>query len=53
MEGEALIWYHNTLDIGQFNSCDTMVRELLVHFGSTAYDNPMEALTHLKQTSIM
>lgn len=51
MEGEALVWYQYALDTGEFNSWDTFVQALLVRFVPTAHDDPMEALTRLKQTS--
>lgn len=42
--------YHDALDTGQFNTWETFIRVLLVRFGPTAYDDPMQELTHLKQT---
>lgn len=51
MEGEALVWYKDALDSGQFTSCDSFVRAFQVRFGSSAYDDPMKALTCLKQTT--
>ncbi|KAK9999174.1 hypothetical protein SO802_018777 [Lithocarpus litseifolius] len=38
LDRKALIWFQN-------------VEQALQRFGVTAYDDPMEALTHLKQTS--
>ncbi|KAF5468876.1 hypothetical protein F2P56_012987 [Juglans regia] len=51
MEGEALLWYQDVVDGSIFNSWDSFVKALLARFGPTAYDDPMEALTRLKQTS--
>ncbi|KAF5447343.1 hypothetical protein F2P56_032901 [Juglans regia] len=51
MEGEALIWYQEGLDSGQFNSWESLILALQVRFGPSAYDDPMEALMKLKQTS--
>ncbi|XP_042965413.1 uncharacterized protein LOC122299304 [Carya illinoinensis] len=51
MTGEALVWYQDGVESGQFTSWETFVRSLLMRFGPTAYDDPMEALTRLKQTS--
>ncbi|KAF5471876.1 hypothetical protein F2P56_008640 [Juglans regia] len=51
MEGEALVWYQDAAESRQFTSWETFVRALLLRFGPTAYDDPMEALTRLKQTS--
>ncbi|XP_035542078.1 uncharacterized protein K02A2.6-like [Juglans regia] len=50
MDGEALVWYQEALEGGQFRDWDTFARSLLIRFGPTAYDDPMEALTRLKQT---
>ncbi|KAF5450138.1 hypothetical protein F2P56_030513 [Juglans regia] len=49
MDGEALIWYQEALDTAQFVSWETLMRAMLVRFGPTAYDDPMETLTRLKQ----
>ncbi|KAF5446449.1 hypothetical protein F2P56_032077, partial [Juglans regia] len=51
MQGEALIWYKGAWDSGQFNSWETFTRILQLRFGPTTYDDPMEALTRLKQTT--
>ncbi|KAF5456115.1 hypothetical protein F2P56_025626 [Juglans regia] len=51
MHGEALIWYKGAWDNGQFTSWETLTRILQIRFGPTTYDDPMEALTKLKQTS--
>lgn len=51
IEGETLVWYQDALDTGQFNSWETLVWALLILFGPTTYDDPMETLTCLKQTS--
>ncbi|XP_042980307.1 uncharacterized protein LOC122310468 [Carya illinoinensis] len=51
MASEALVWYQDGVESGQFTSWETFVRSLLMRFGPTAYDDPMEALTRLKQTS--
>lgn len=53
MESDALVWFQDTLGTSQFTSRETFIRVLLVRFGPIAYDNPMEALTYLKQTSIV
>ncbi|XP_035541674.1 uncharacterized protein LOC118344675 [Juglans regia] len=50
MDEEALVWYQEALEGGQFRDWDTFARSLLIRFGPTAYDDPMEALTCLKQT---
>lgn len=51
MEGEALIWYQDAWESGQLTSWEVFVRALLLRFCPTAYDDPMEALTRLKQTT--
>ncbi|XP_042964611.1 uncharacterized protein LOC122298826 [Carya illinoinensis] len=51
MDGEALVWYQNGLDSGQFNSWETLVVALQTRFGPSSFDDPMEALTRLRQTS--
>lgn len=34
----------------QFQDWDSFTKALLIRFGPNAYDNPMEALTRLRQT---
>ncbi|XP_042972855.1 uncharacterized protein LOC122304664 [Carya illinoinensis] len=51
MDGEALVWYQNGLDSRQFNSWETLVVALQTRFGPSSFDDPMEALTRLRQTS--
>ena len=51
MDQEALVWYQDAEDAGIFCNWEGMVQALYVRFGSTPYDDPMEALTRLKQTS--
>ncbi|KAF5463495.1 hypothetical protein F2P56_019406, partial [Juglans regia] len=51
MNGDALIWYQDAAETAQFNNWDTFSSALLLRFGLTAYDDPMEALTRLKQVS--
>ncbi|KAF5468520.1 hypothetical protein F2P56_012664 [Juglans regia] len=51
MEGEALVWYQTAFNSGQFNSWESLVMAMQVRFGPSAYDDPMEALTKLKQTT--
>lgn len=51
MEGDALVWYQEALDTAQFVSWETLVRVMLVRFGPSAYDDPLEALTRLKQVT--
>ncbi|KAF5454428.1 hypothetical protein F2P56_024094 [Juglans regia] len=51
MEGDALVWFQNAVEGGFCRDWDTFCRSSLLRFGPTAYDDPMEALTRLKQTS--
>lgn len=52
MEGEALIWFQDADESGQFPTWDAFVQSLLTCFGLT-YDDPMEALMRLRQSSSM
>ena len=51
LDGEALIWFRDAEQIGGFASWEVFVKALQTCFGVTAYDDPMEVLTRLKQTS--
>ncbi|KAF5471969.1 hypothetical protein F2P56_008726 [Juglans regia] len=51
MDGEALVWYQSALDAGQFNSWESLVMSMQGRFGPSAFDDPMEALTKLRQTT--
>ena len=48
MEDEALIWFQDAKETGQFISWEAFVRALHTRFGALAYDDPMEALTKSK-----
>jgi hypothetical protein len=50
MEGEALIWFQEAEFSGLINTWDTFAKACLVRFGPTAYDDPMESPTRLRQT---
>lgn len=51
MEGQALIWFQDLEDSGVLKSWEVFVQALLMRFGPSAYDDPMEMLTRLRQTS--
>ena len=51
MEGEALIWFQDAENSGLFNDWEAFVKATHVRFGAVSYDDPMESLTRLKQTS--
>jgi hypothetical protein len=50
MEGEALVWFQDADEAGQFPIWETFLQSLLTRFGP-AYDDPIKALTKLHQTS--
>jgi len=50
MEGEALVWFQDADEAGQFPTWDSFIQALLVRFGP-AYDDPMESLMKLRHTS--
>jgi len=51
MEDEALVWFQDVKDAGQFTSWDAFIKALHIRFGTLAYDDPMEALPKLRQVS--
>ncbi|XP_075666464.1 uncharacterized protein LOC142636214 [Castanea sativa] len=51
MELEAMIWFQEAEEAGVFTDWDSLVQALHVRFGSSAYDDPMEVLTRLRQSS--
>ncbi|RVX03831.1 Transposon Tf2-8 polyprotein [Vitis vinifera] len=51
MEGKALVWFQDIEAAGGISSWEGFVRALQTRFGSSPYENPMEALIRLKQTS--
>ena len=51
MEGEALTLFQDGEEAGLFKNCEAFIQALQVRFGTTTYDNRMEALTWLKQTT--
>ena len=53
MEGEALIWFQESEETRVFCDWKLLVQDLNVRFGSTAYDDPMETLKRLRQTTSM
>lgn len=53
IEGEAQIWFQESEEIGVFCDWESLVQALHVRFGSTAYDDPMETWTRLRQTTSM
>ena len=51
MELEALIWFQEAKEAGIFSDWESLVQALHVRFGSRAYDDPIEVLTRLRQTT--
>lgn len=53
MDKEALIWFQDASEAGAFHSWEEFVQVVQIRFGSSPYDDPIEALTHLKHVSIV
>ena len=53
MEGEALIWFQESEETGIFCDWESLVQAMQVRVGTTAYDDPMELLTRLRQTAMV
>ncbi|XP_062173762.1 uncharacterized protein LOC133879249 [Alnus glutinosa] len=51
LQGDALVWFQDGEDNGLFPYWDVFVRELQTRFGPSAYDDPMEAMMRLKQST--
>jgi hypothetical protein len=49
IEGKALVWFQDLFHSGQLPNWDALTQALLKRFGSSAYDDPMESLTRLRQ----
>jgi len=48
MEGKALVWFQDIEAAGGISSYEGFVRALQTRFGSSLYEDPMEALIWLK-----
>ena len=51
MDLEALIWFQEAKEAGVFSDWESFVPTLHLRFGTSAYDDPIEVLTRLRQTS--
>lgn len=51
MEGEALTWYQDAINTGQFKGWDSFVKALQA--SSTAYDDPIKALTRSNKLPLL
>lgn len=51
IEGSALVWFQDVEH--SFDGWESFLKALHTRFGPSAYDDPMECLTKLKQTSIV
>ncbi|KAF5465151.1 hypothetical protein F2P56_015182 [Juglans regia] len=49
MEGKALVWFQGLDESGLLTSWEEMVKIMLIRFGPSSYDGPMEQLTRLRQ----
>ena len=49
MDGDALVWFQDCEAISVFLAWESFVEALLTRFGSSTYEDPMEALTRLQQ----
>ncbi|KAF5468680.1 hypothetical protein F2P56_012817 [Juglans regia] len=49
MDNDALVWFQDASESGIFHSWEEFIQAVQVRFGSSAYDDPMKALTRLKQ----
>ena len=47
MDGDALVWFQDCEAISVFLALESFVEALLTRFGSSTYEDPMEALTRL------
>ena len=52
-DGDALIWFQDAEQAGDFASWEVFVKVVHIRFGVIAYDDSMEALTRLKQVSFV
>jgi hypothetical protein len=51
MEGKAITWYQELEETEILTSWEAFVKALQIRFGTSSYDDPMEALISIKQTS--
>ena len=51
MDGDALVWFQDCEATGVFLAWESFLEALLTRFRSFVYEDPMEALTRLRQTS--
>ncbi|KAF5447657.1 hypothetical protein F2P56_033191, partial [Juglans regia] len=49
MDGQALVWFQDLEESGEIREWEDFTKALLTRFGPSSYDDPMEALTRLKQ----
>lgn len=53
MTGKALVWFEVLDESGLLNEWDEFVNALLIRFGPSTYDDPIEQLTRLRQVGSM
>ena len=51
MEGKAITWYQELEDTRILTSWEAFIKALQILFGTSSYDDPMEALINIKQTT--
>ena len=51
MEGKAITWYQELEETGILTSWEAFIKALQIRFGTSSYDDPMEALISIKQAS--
>ena len=49
----TLAWYQDVEATEMFVNWETFAKALQIKFGTTTYDDPMEPLTRLRQSSIV
>lgn len=53
MDEDELLWLQDASEAGTFHSWEEFVQAIQIRFASSPYDDPMEALTWLKQVSFV
>jgi len=48
MEGKAITWYQEQEETRILTSWEAFVKALQIHFGTSSYDDRMEALINIK-----
>lgn len=51
MEAKAVVWYQDATKSSLFMSWEAFFIAMFIRFSPTSYDDPIEALTKIKQTT--